>query len=343
MAAFPFLKEENFESGGVTAWDSETDTNAKLNVRHYTALAARNLTPYRGAYACHIDLSLGTADAYLEETGDFDLAADATFGLRFRIYVTGLVTAASDIFTIFTLQSAGPINEVSMGIRNSAGTLQLWAGETGATRTTDLVQGKWHTIELSGNIDAGGGNDGDLNFFVDGEQVGAIISTLDQAAISQARIGAMDIDAGTTAGHIVIDDIVFDDLRVGYDGPNRFLPSQVFTQSGHLFIGPGSVDSAALLSTTAGNTCHLWDTDTGNVTIAPRVVELAVAANTTAGGPIRFLRGCYVALAGTNPRAQVAITLDAAVSGESFLGPTYYSAAGYKDWALRRKPRAANS
>ena len=340
--AFPFLREENFESGGVTAWTSETDTNSKLNVRHYTALAARNLTPYRGAYGCHLDLSLGTADAYLQEDTAADLALDASWGIRFRIYVTGLVTATSDIFHVLVLQSAGPVDEISFGIRNSAGTLQLWAGETGATRTTDLIQGVWHTIELWGDLDIGGGNDGTISFAVDGEQVGAQITALDQAAVAQLRIGAMNIDAGTTAGHIVIDDFVMDDARVGYDPP-RFAPSRVFTQSGHLFIGPGSVDSAAILSTTAGNTCYLWDTDTGNVTIATRLVELAIGANTTAGGPIRFLRGCYVAIAGTNPRAQVAITLDGSVSGESFLGPPFYSQSGYKSYAERRKPRAANS
>ena len=197
--AFPFLGEKNFEVGSNSEWDSETDTDSKLSVEHYTALATRRLTPYRGAYAAYINLALGTNAAYFEETGDFDLAADATFGVRFFLFARGLTMAASDRFTVFALQSGAGTDEVTVSIRNNAGVLELVASETsgGATlRSTALIENKWHCIELDGNVDAGGGNDGDFNFRVDGEQVGAIVSTLDQGAITQARFGAFNLDAG---------------------------------------------------------------------------------------------------------------------------------------------------
>ena len=148
--AFPWLFESTFEAGGVTEWTSETDTQNKLNVRHYRYLAkhgARLEVPFKGAYCAHIDLSGGTADAYLQEDTAFDLAADGTLFLRFMFYATGLTMAASDAFTIFTIQSAGPVDEISIRVQNVAGTIQLVCAETGATaigastRQTDLIQG----------------------------------------------------------------------------------------------------------------------------------------------------------------------------------------------------------
>lgn len=320
---FPYVAHMNFEAGGVAEFDSETDTESKLNVRHWSWLAghgARLELPYHGAYAMHIDLSAGTAAAYLQENDLFDLSADATLHIRFYFYAKGLTMATSDRFNIFALESAADTNEVAVGVINNAGEIQLICSETGATavgagsRQTYLEQGVWHCVELSVNIDAGGGNDGTIDFFVDGQQVGAQITALDQGAIVHARFGVTGIDAGTTAGHLLFDSLVADDTRV-FPMRSRFGEQQMAMKSGHLFLGRGELEQVTLMAGAAtDNALILYDTDEANTNDASNIIvpELrnAQGASDTVTynvpkGQGWFERGCYAALSGTNPRALV--------------------------------------
>lgn len=318
--AFPFLFQEHFEAGTAGAFDSETDTNSKLDFPHYPTLVPHpNLDiPWSGAYCMRINLALGTADAYLEELAGFDAALAATIHARFYLFVsTNLVMAASDRFSILQLQSAGPANEVTVDIRNNAGTIELMmvaepgGGET--LRATALVLGVWHAVELSLTIDSGVGNDGTASFFVDGAQVGAQVTALDQAAISQARMGAIAIDAGTTAGFLLFDAVIVDDTRV-FPSRKRFSQTVLVTQSGHTALGPGRISGVNLVAGgAADNVVTVYDTDQGNTSDAGNVIAQVSngAANETVetspqwfnGG--YFTRGCYINLVGTNPRALV--------------------------------------
>lgn len=315
----PYVAEHNFEAGTNAEFTSEVDTESKLNIDHYTVLArngARLEVPYAGAYAAHIDLSLGTADAYLQETALYDMVAGDRRLLRLMFYAKGLTMAASDRFTILALQSAGPVDEMTLSILNNAGRLQLVAAETGATavasgRVADLIQEQWHTLELLINIDTGA-TDGSMTFFLDGYQIGTELTGLGQGAITQARIGAMGIDAGTTAGHLLFDSIIVDDTRV-FPPATRFSATRVLTKSGHAFLGPGQIESVALIAgagTDSVLTCY--DTDEANTNTPMIVPELRNAD----GGldPVVYLawhgagyfkRGCYIVLSGTEPRAHI--------------------------------------
>ena len=132
---------------------------------------------------------------------------------------------------------------------------------------------------------------------------------------------------------------MFDDLQV-YPPRERFPTQRTVMASDHVFVGPGMVDGAALLSTTSGNIMRLFDTDTGNVNAAQAfVAELDLAAHTAVGTgvePLRFERGCFVQLTGTNPRGQVT------VSRMQGWGPRYYSAWGMRHYGLRRRERPGN-
>lgn len=340
---FPYIADQNFELGTAGEFTSETDTESKLSIAHYAQLArhgARIEVPYAGAYCAWIDLSLGTADAYVQEDTLYDLAADATLHIRFMFYAKGLVMAASDRFTILSLDSAGPVSEMTISILNNAGRMQFVAAETGATavgsgRVVDLIQDEWHALELSVNIDAGGGNDGTANFYVDGYQIGAQITGLDQAAIVQARFGAMGIDAGTTAGHLLFDAIIADDTRV-YPPARRWGAERLATKSGHLFVGPGQLQRVTLMAGAAtDNALICYDTDEADITRPGRIIipELrnAQGASDTVTYDVPhdagyFQRGCYVALSGTNPRAH--ITARRATEGSGV--------AGLRDYAARR-------
>lgn len=313
--AFPFLFEENFELGTRGDFNSETDTDSKLNFTHYSDLAKLPglPAPWRGAYAMTINLAGGTNDAYVQEDDGFDLALDGTLHLRFMLFVSSDITMAnSDEFHILKLQSAGPVDEAVIVINyTTANGLRIGVGETSGSQFLPLSTGKWHAVELAVVLDDGASNDGTLTLRLDGGAATAVTG-LDQAAIAQCRIGAMGIDATTTKGWLLFDSIIANDARV-YPPSIRFPEEVLLTKSGHVFVGQGKIENVSLLSGAAtDNVVAVYDTDTGNTDDASRVkLELKNTANSEvvdpAGTPLTVQRGAFVQLSGTNPRAIVKI------------------------------------
>lgn len=312
--AFPWLSEANFEAGTLGHFNSETDTNAKLDFPHYSVLAARPgiAMPWRGAYCMRIDLAGGTADAYVQENDDWDIALDGTQYFRWMMWVDpDLTMADADEFAIFKLQSTGPVDEVVCVINfTDANGLRIGVGETGGTQFLPLPTGKWVAVEIFANIDAGT-NDGTIDLWLDGAQA-TQVTGLTQAAIIQGRLGAMDIDAGTTEGVLLFDSVISDDAQI-YPPVTRFPRELLLTASGHAFVGNGKICNVTLLSGgAADNVVSLFDTDLANTNDASNILlELKnTAASETvdpAGVPVRFTRGCYVSMSGTNPRALLQI------------------------------------
>lgn len=310
--AFPFTYEANFEAGTTAEFDSETDSSSKLNIRHWTKIKSTpgnaGLMPYRGAYCMEVDLNGAAATQYLQENDGFDIAANATLYVRLIFLITtDLTMAASDRFTLLALQNTSNVDEAVIDVRSNAGIIQVLAAETGAAttlRATDLELGKWHTAELFVNIDENGEDDGTLDFYLDGVQVGAQITGLDQGAITHARLGAQGIDAGTTAGRIYVNEIAADDARL-YPYAARYPFSQEITKSQHFFVGPGWIDTCVVLSTASDNVIKLYDTDTANVLGDEYIAELDPDASISVTVPLRFQKGCYIQLEGTSPRALI--------------------------------------
>lgn len=313
--AFPWLFEENFELGTAGSFNSETDTNSKLSFLHYSDLARYEglPAPWRGAYCMGINLAGGTNDAYVQEDDGFDTALGGTIHTRFMLYVSSDITVANnDEFIILALQSTGPVNEAVVVINyTTANGLRIGVGETSGSQFLPLSPGKWHAVELAATIDGGAGNNGTLDLRLDGAAA-TQITGLDQAAIAQARLGAMGIDAGTTAGWVLFDSIIADDARV-FPPSIRFPEEVLLTKSGHVFVGQGKVENVTLLSGAGtDNVVTIYDTDIGNTSDASKVkLELKNTANNElvdpAGTPVHVQRGCYVSLSGTNPRAIVKV------------------------------------
>ena len=315
MAA-PYVFQENFEAGDKGNFDGTTvDGGSALTFPHWKTLRARADAPmpFRGAYLPQIDLaSVDSSGTYFLENTAFDHAADVTRHLRFNVFVTAdLVMAASDVFDIFVLRSASAA-EVVVSVRNNSGVIEIGAGETtGATRTRTLSLGVWHTIELSMAIDGAADGSGLIDFFLDGNQVGAQIGSLTQAATTNARFGVQAIDAGTTTGRVFFDQIVYDDTRV-FPLSTRKPSDIIITDSEHVFVGPGVVSSPTLLTNGASNILHVYDTDTANVNDdQSRIIELDLNTHTSVEGPFYFDKGCYVELGGTDPRGQITIETQA--------------------------------
>lgn len=342
--AFPLLSENGFELGTREHFDAETDTEAKLEFSHYTTLArVPGLPmPYRGAYAMTVDLSLGTADAYVQETGSWDLAATGSAFFRFYVWFgapTGktVTMANNDIFSIFQLWSGASTVEASFGIQYTTANgyrfylSELADGVGGSFMPFQL--NTWNLVEIKVVVDSGAGNDGTLDAWVNGSAM-TQITALDQGAVTSGILGAVAIDAGTTVGYLAFDEVAADDTRI-YGYAERFPPAVMQRTSGHVFVGPGILDNISLLSGAGtDNVVEVYDTDEAELNDATRVpVELKNTANNElvdpAGMPARVVRGCYVKFTGTNPRSIVNICK----------APIYGSAGVMRSYASKRTKR----
>lgn len=314
--AFPFLSEENFETGTRGHFDAETDTETRLDFPHYSALSrVPGLpAPYRGAYCMRVNLANdGTpADAYVQETGSWDTAADGSaIYFRWKLFVTNNITMANtNEFAIHQLWSSTDTVEGGVYINfTTANGLRIGIGDASASSFAPLTTGVWHTVEVLYTIDNDVANDGTIDAWLDG---GALtqVTGLDQAAITSGVLGVLGQDAGTTAGTVLFDQVVADDERI-YPISDRWTQEIKITKDQHVFVGTGIVDNVTLVSGAATDcTLDLYDTDIGATNDASNVkLHLNNTANNEmvdpAGVPVQFTRGCFVSLGGTNPYAIV--------------------------------------
>lgn len=317
--AFPFVSENGFEDGTKGHFDVETDTESRLDFPHYTTLAGTpgKGLPWRGAYCMRVELANdgSPADAYVQETGSWDLAA--TNSLFFRLMFTvspDIAMANADEFGILQLWSAATTVEGGAYINfTTANGLRLGIGETAATSFKPLTTGVWHCLELKFVIDAGGGNDGTIDAWLDGAAF-TQVTGLDQGAITSGVVGVLSQDVGTTRGWVLFDDIIADDARI-FPPVSRFPQTQLLTLSSHLFVGPGEIEKIDLLSgASTDNVVSIWDTDRAYTSDASNLqLELKNVANSErvalSDWPVRVQRGAYVVLSGTNPRALARIKM----------------------------------
>lgn len=334
--AFPFLSQNNFSAGTAGHFDTEADTETRLDFPHYAVIARIPglPMPWRGSNCMRVTLvNDGTpADAYVQETGSWDTAASGTIFFRFMFYMTAdYVMADSDEFAIFQLWSA--TNTVEGGVYvnyTTANGLRIGIGETSASSFMPLTAGAWHCVELKAVIDSGVGDDGTLDGWLDNAAF-TQVTALDQGAITSGVVGVLSQDAGTTKGTVFFDSVIADDARIG-EPVERFPNPLLLTASGHAFVGPGEICRIQMLSGAAtDNVAQVYDTDTGYTTDASNIVlELKNTANNEVidlpEARICVKRGCYVSLSGTNPRAII-----------SFRN-AYQDDGPLRAYALRRTP-----
>lgn len=340
--AFPFLIHSNFEAGTNAEWSSETDTGSLLDFPHYSVVAKDQnaLMPYRGAYVMRNQLG-DTNDHTVTHTS-IDIADGATSYFRWYMGLSrDFRFTADDTFNVFELQQAGGTPEISVGFRvtNSSQLIEIGIGD--GTAPTLFVQwpsrGKWVCVELLATVSTVGA--GVVTLFLDGNQVATLTSQTHAAAVGQGVLGSQDTVA-TTLGTIYYDDFIMDDGRI-YPDRERFPSTVHILKSGHVFVGSGSIDGAALYELAATNeTLTLYDTDTANTNDAAPVAELDATAQTSVSGPLYFQRGCYAVLGGTNPRGMIFIMRNTDKIGAK--GPLYYSNWGLRYYGNLRKPRPQN-
>jgi len=317
--AFPFIFESNFEGGVVTEWDSETDVEGVLNVRHYSHNARQGvqnvgpIAPWRGAFEAEWDLVGDTADHTLIE-GDLDIADTVTRWTRFYLFLGKDLQGITDIFNIFELQGTADAveNAISLRVTTNVANVEIGIGQTAAAvfAPQPLERGRWYCIELESTIQTGG--TGTINLYVDGALVQAV-TTLTNTAVLRGVLGTQNTLA-TTVGHIFVDSFIFDDLRI-FPQVDRFPDVFWVTKSTHICVGDSELLNVTLVPTGAGVNLVLkiYDTDSAFVSDESNVV--ALLHNLTAAEPpidladvpVCVKRGAYIQLAGTTPQALIHI------------------------------------
>jgi hypothetical protein len=310
--SYPFLTETNFETGTLGSFDAEEDGDGKLSFPHYSDLARRPgiAMPYRGAYCMQIDVSGGTAAAYVQETGSWDLTAGSgTIYHRYMVWVDpNIVMATTNEFAIFQFWSSTSTVEAGIYINyTTANGYRIGIGEASASSFLPLTLGKWNAVETF--FEPKGSSASTIDLWLNGAsatQVGSFTS----ANITSGVLGTMGLDAGTSRGIILFDSVIADDLQI-YPPTIRFEETVLLTMSGHAFVGPGVLDNVTLLSSaTADCVVSVYDTDVGNTDDAGN--RKAVLRNTAgthgeivdpAGMPVPLRRGCYITISGSTDAA----------------------------------------
>jgi hypothetical protein len=291
--AYPYVFEANFEAGTNAEWTSETDTGSQLDFPSFREIARYpwvTCAPYFGAYVMRLALTGGTADAFVTSS-TIGITNGVTNWFRMQLYFGADFTAsADDTFAIMELQGAASAVTVSFGgkITASTGDIQLGIGAAAsaavpATFMTAAIQrGRWYTVELKVVIQTGGTGTVDMYVTRDGDpqQVAAqaSISGKTNIVVTAGVLGIQD-QLATTTGTILVGQFVQDDLQL-YVLP-RYKNRVTITKSRAVFVGPGSIADAALLTTTASDTLRLWDTDSADTTLDNgAAVELVAGAQT---------------------------------------------------------------
>ena len=313
--AFPWIFEDDFESGDASLWDGgETDTGSLLDFPHYTTLTAipGGGLPFRGAYCMRV--VCGDTNPHTVDEGSIDIADDATAFVRFYLYIdNGFAATANDTFNIFEFQQAGGTIEASLSLKITATTnvvaISLGDGIVSSETFFEISKGVWHAIEMKMRADLL--DLGTLDLWVDGANLLSITGLDNAAAVGLGVLGTQDT-AATTTGTLLFDQFVFDDLQI-YPFKRRYVENVLVTKNQHVFVGNGRVENITLLSGNGtNNVVKIHDTDVADTNDASNIVaELKnTAANETvdpAGMPVRVTRGAYVAMTGTDPRALVQI------------------------------------
>lgn len=272
------------------------------------------------------------------------LGANTAVWFSFDMAVMPDFASTADVtIDVFQVSQADSTVEATFGLNYVAAstTLAFGVGELAATAfdtANPIVLGEWYNIELNIHIDSGVGNDGFIAAYItrDGATppttAQIIASGFDQAATTLIALGSRN--HGTAAhGTILFDNFRHDDARL-YPKP-RYRTEPVLTQSEHIFVGPGWIDGAAILSTGSDNVIRFFDTDKAD-TLAQEVfkLELDPDASRASIGPVAFKRGCFVQLTGTSPRVQVFMTQHSQIPG--VLGPVYHNDANKRMLGRRR-------
>jgi hypothetical protein len=316
------VQEFNFDQATRTeatiGFNLEVDTASKLDFPHFSTLAQNPKleVPYRGGYCMRIDLTaIGASSAYMNEQAAFDIDLANTKYFRFMMFISDDLTMAnSDEFDVFRINSAGGQKEVVGAINyTTANGVRFGIGREAGVQFTPLTLGVWHTVELQPS--PAGAGAGVLAAWLDGNALTSVTGSTNAGNLINGFIGYIGGDAGTTAGTILFDEIEVAASRI-YPLKERWQNPLLMTDSGHAFVGPGTITNVSLLagSSETGVGLKIFDTDTADINDHTNIVahldnSVENEVVDTASMPVKVKRGAYVSLSTTGttrkPRALI--------------------------------------
>jgi len=322
---FPYQFQGDFETGDFSQFTTVTNpgTPPQMAAQHYAALVQKNVgeVPYRGAYCLHCDLSLGQADAFVASAA---ITGGATAAARFMVFVgANLRMGLGDQLTLARIDCG--TDQTLVTLENTTGTPRLVMTGTyaaGQSRVSALGLGQWHCIE---GASAGVA----MQMLVDGGEIGAPLSGLVAPAITGIRLGTMGVDAGTTQGHILFDQVAVDDTRL-YGFPERYPQIIQVKSSGVVMPGSGRYARINLIAGhDTDNVLALYNSDVAGT--GPEELLAPLLTSTVANREYHpgrqagyFEHGLKVVMSGTAPQALIV------------LGHALCSAGAIAEWARRR-------
>ncbi len=322
--AFPWTFEENFETGTLGSFDSESDTGGLLDFPHFSTLAAipRMGLPFRGAYCARV--ICGDTNDHTVTGLAMNIADAGTEWARFYLYIhENFAATADDIFNIFEWQSTSDVVEACISLQITAATdlvgIAIADGTEASSGFVILPKNQWLAIEALFTVDVTPGTDGVLTLFVDGSQTQTVTGHNQSLAITHGVLGTQNT-AATTTGVLLFDQFIFDDLQV-YPFARRFQENVLVTKDQHVFLGPGMINNVTLLGPdNADGILTIYDTDDANTNDASNIIaELRNTAGDEvvdpAGMPARVTRGAYVTLSGTGTRGPRGLVQIGAATG----------------------------
>jgi hypothetical protein len=367
MAVVDIVFQDNFERGvdglaDAGRFDSEQDTAtpAQLDFPHYTELARvpGMPMPFTGAYCMRVVLA-GQTEAATVTEADINMANGETHWFKFEMWVDpdfATNTTADDTFVIFETQGAGNVVSFAFGMKyvNSTGLLDFAIGEltpTSATTGGQVPLGQWFTVELSLLTDTDSA-DGAVNLYVTpygaepSSTATATVGSIQNIAATHGVLGVQD-HLATTQGTILFNGIMMDSASRIWPTKDRFSEVIRMTQSGHVVLGPGTVESILSIQGSGGdNVVEFFDTDVQNINPSERktVCSSATAYDNVEGlnTPFEFTRGLfYHDSDGTNVDGTYALGTSQA---ETFItisrAPNWFSDGNIRRFASRRNVSA---
>lgn len=284
MAVYPTFKE-TFENGSFSGF-SETDTENKLDVLHYTRASQLSrgdepVFPFCGAFVMAVEAEKNTpgTDAFLSGTDTaFDQGATATAHYAFWMFISEDMRADNDASVNVVEWISGSGDEFLLKLvqhmdGNEVGwRLKLSSGD-GTTSTTDydIEAGVWTHICVK-IVNAA--SDATAQMFVNGELAGSEVTEASSAAFTSMDIGWKSAGTSFKRGFLLFDKIeVFDENvrprpededplemdRYHLYGP-LFGASDAYQE--HVFVGGGRVTSL-MMSNEGSDVAYvdLYDSD----------------------------------------------------------------------------------
>lgn len=309
--AFPYIFEENFESGTRGNFTSETDPGSGLSFVSEREMG--EVYPALGCYAMKVELDkLVHGSMYVASTA-FATSANVTRFARFPVYVPSNVQAQSNESAVVLLNlvnsTGGREAAVCLARRDPDGVVFTLNGTVDPYGYIKPRLDDWNWIEVTWTVANSPTENGESSMWINGSKIWNTDTA--EAAITEGRFGA-GLLSGAWTGCLYFDHIVCDEDRLYLPAVTRKNVAghtSLFTQSGFVFCGSGSITSVQSLDTGGMQDARVRIYDTDNPS---RIVESDKRVDRKWDEyapmvPTSFERGAYVLLSGTTPQALVAV------------------------------------